>query len=160
VKLRSLLLCMVLLMPVALHAQGGDLGRRRALQGQIIQGFMNRVSEELELDQATRARLEQQLRASGAQRRELAQNTLTLRRQMMVAARDTTTSDADFKRMLNDMSALRQREEDLWKSDQEALARILTPRQHARFVFMWLRFNEQVREMALQPGMGPRPKLR
>ena len=74
---------------------------------------------------------------------------------MLAASRDSSTPDGQFRQLLSDMTSLRQKEEDLWKSDQDELARILTPRQHARFVFMWLRFNEQIREMALQGRRGP-----
>jgi Spy/CpxP family protein refolding chaperone len=155
VKKLVLLCCGLLALPGLLLAQNPDMDRRQMLQGQIIQRFMDHATTQLKLDQATRAKLEQQLRDSGAKRRELAQSTAQLRRRMMDETRDSTTSEADLKKLLGDMTALRQREEDLWKSDQDALARILTPRQQVRFVFMWLRFNEQVREMALRPPQRP-----
>lgn len=129
--------------------------QRQQLQAMIIQRFMDHVSNELQLDGPTRGRLEQQLRQSGQQRRELARSTADLRNRMMRATRDSSANDAEFRKMLGEMTALRQREEDLWKSDQDELGKILTPRQHARFIFMWLRFNEQVRDAALRPP--PRP---
>ena len=129
-------------------------GRRQMLQGQIVQRFMDHVTNELQLDQSARGKLEQVLRQSGESRRDLARSTAQLRGRMMAAARDSSTTDAEFKKLLSEMTALRQREEDLWTKDQEALARILTPRQQTRFVFMWLRFNEQIREMALRPPPG------
>lgn len=151
------LIALLLALPIASSAQqpSSDPRQRQQLQRMIIQRFLDRVSVELNLDNSARARLEQQLRMSGQDRRELARNTKELRGRMMRASRDTTTTDADFRKMLAEMTALRQREEDLWKRDQEALSKILTPRQQARFVFMWLRFNEQVREAALRPP--PRP---
>ena len=69
------------------------------------------------------------------------------------------------------MTALPEQEEQRWRADQDELARILTPRQHAQFVFMWLRFQDQIREPAMRPpqdgwpgpggrGFGPpRPGL-
>lgn len=159
-KVRWSILVLLLMIPAVARSQGpGVNARQQALQGQIIRNFMEHVSRELGLDPVARGRLAQQLRESGAQRRAIAQSTAQLRRQMMEASRDSTTSDAEFKRLLNETTALRQREEDAWKADQDALSRILTPRQQVRFVFMWLRFNEQVRELALRPprGMGPRP---
>lgn len=115
---------------------------------------MDRVSVELNLDASARGKLEQHLRTSGQDRRELARNTNDLRGRMMRASRDTTTTDADFRKMLADMTGLRQREEDLWKRDQDALSRILTPRQQTRFIFLWLRFNEQIRDAGMRAPAG------
>jgi Spy/CpxP family protein refolding chaperone len=162
--MKQLMLVACLLMaPLSVQAQSaqnGQMGaRRELLQRQIVRRFMDRATAELGLDAATRGKLEQQMRQSGEARRGLARNTADLRRRMIDATLDSTTADAEFKRLLSDMTALRQREEDLWRSDQDALSRILTPRQQARFVFMWLRFNEQIREIALQrPGMAPPPR--
>lgn len=154
-KNRWLIVVMLLALPAIGRAQNPDPNaRRQALQGEIIRNFMDRVGRELTLDAATRTKLEQQMRQSGGQRRALAQSTAMLRRDMLDAERDSSTADAEFKRLLNEMTILRQKEDDLWKSDQDALAKILTPRQHAKFIFMWLRFNEQIREMALK---GTRP---
>ena len=155
-KKLALLLALAMMTPLTLSAQNPQMNaRRQMLQGEIVQRFMERATIELGLDQPTRARLAQQLRRSGEQRRALAQSTTQLRLRMLAASRDSSTSDGQFRQLLSDMTSLRQKEEDLWKSDQDELARILTPRQHARFVFMWLRFNEQIREMALQGRRGP-----
>lgn len=150
---RLVLMAALLVLPCVAQAQNPQMNaRRQMLQGQIVQRFMDHVSTQLALDAGTRARLEQQMRQSGDRRRQLARNTADLRRDLMVAIRDSSTSDAEINRLLGQMTGLRQQEQDLWKSDQDALARILTPRQRARFVFMWLRFNEQIRDMALRPG--------
>jgi Spy/CpxP family protein refolding chaperone len=160
VKLRSWMVALLLLMPAVVSAQGpggppqGD-PRRQQLQRQIVQRFMQHVTDELNLDAATRRKLEEQLRQSGDERREIARATNDLRRRIVDATRDSSTPDAEFTRLLNELTALRQKEEDRWKADQDGLSRILTPRQQARFVFMWLRFNEQVREMALRPPQRP-----
>jgi Spy/CpxP family protein refolding chaperone len=80
-----------------------------------------------------------------------------LRAAMLRAVRDESTTDAEFTRLINEMTRLRDEEEAMWKSDQEALSRILTPRQHARFIVMWIRFNDQIRDMAGRRGgnVGP-----
>jgi hypothetical protein len=134
--------------------------RREELETLIIQRFLNHTATELELAGESRNRLEQHLRQSAPRRRALAHSTVQLRGQILRAVRDETTSDAEFTRLINETTRLRDQEEALWKSDQEALSRILTPRQHARFVIMWLRFNEQVRDMAMrrpQEGGAGRP---
>jgi Spy/CpxP family protein refolding chaperone len=127
------------------------------LQGEIMNRFMNHVTNQLQLDQSARGRLEQHLRQSGERRRSLAQRSVQLRREAGAAVRDSTTPEAEFRRLLGEMTDLRQKEEELFTSDQDALGRILTPRQQVQFVFMWLRFNEQVREMARPARRPPRP---
>lgn len=162
---RVLLLALLVLLPGWLQAQVPPVGprpnrpdmmRRQMLQGQIVRGFMNKVARDLNLDAATRMRLEDHMRESGEKRRELARRTTQLRQQMIQAARDSATSDGQFRQMLKQMADLRHEEENLWQQDQQKLSQILTPRQQTQFTFMWLRFNEQVREMALQqrPPLG------
>jgi hypothetical protein len=158
-KLRLLAVVLVLaLVPSLAFAQrpgrpGQQKERREELETQIVQRFLNHVAMELQLDGNTRARLEQHLRQTAARRRALAQSTVQLRGQMLRAVRDSSTADAEFTRLIGEMTRLRGQEEDMWRSDQESLRGILTPRQHARFVVMWIRFNEQIRDAAMRrPG--------
>ncbi|HET9440197.1 MAG TPA: hypothetical protein VFO52_08495 [Longimicrobiales bacterium] len=143
---------------VSAQIQPGQRDRREALEAQITQRFLNHVSTELRLDASNRTRMEQHLRQTAVRRRTLAQNAVQLRGQLLRAARDESTTDTEFTRLINAMTSLRDQEETLWKSDQEALSRILTPRQHARFIVMWLRFNDQVRDMAMRRGLPDRPQ--
>lgn len=153
----KLMLVLLILWPASALAQGPERERREQLEAQIVQRFLNHASNELQLDGATRTRLEQHLRTTAPRRRALAQHTVQLRGQMLRAVRDETTPDSAFSRLINEMTRLRGLEEEVWRSDQESLSRILTPRQHARFVVMWIRFNEQVRDMAMGRGQGGPP---
>lgn len=149
-----------ILAPAIVSAQaprpGPQQQRREQLEAQIVQRFLDHAAVELKLDTNNRARLEQHLRQSAPRRRNLAQNTARLRGQMVRAVRDEQTPDAEFTRLIAEMTRLRDAEETMWKADQEALSRILTPRQHARFIVMWIRFNDQVRDMAMRRGGAPR----
>jgi Spy/CpxP family protein refolding chaperone len=154
---KYLVMFALLLAPVAAAAQvpQPQRERREELEAQIVQRFLSNTATQLQLDNESRNRLEQHLRDSAPRRRALAQSTVQLRGQMLRAVRDESTTDAEFSRLISEMTRLRDQEEALWKSDQEALSRILTPRQHARFVIMWLRFNDQVRDMAMRRPQGP-----
>lgn len=136
-------------MPLAAQRPGGPppQQRRDMLEHQVGERFMRGVATQLKLDAPTRVKLQEHLLKSGEQRRDLAERSQILRIQMVRAARDTTTSDAQLRAYLNEASELKQREDEIWKSDQAALSRILTPRQHVQFVFMWLRLNEQIRDI-------------
>lgn len=149
---RWIVLALVLAAPAPVLAQRPDgprqnEPRRQMLQAQVGAKFMEQVSRRLKLDEGTRNRLQQHLRLSGEARRDLAERSQILRLQLMRAVRDSSTSDAELHRLLGEANALRQREYELWRQDQEALGGILTPRQQAQFLFMWMRFNEQIREI-------------
>ena len=147
---RWLISAVLLLAPMPLVAQrpGGPPHRREMLQQQIGERFMEGVAAQLKLDAPTRAKLQEHLLKSGEQRRDLAERSQILRIQMVRAARDSTTTDAELRKFISDVNALKKSEDDLWRSDQEALSRILTPRQHVQFMFMWLRLNDQIRDIS------------
>ena len=146
-----LMTIVLLLAPVPLIAPrpgGPPPPRREQLQKQIGERFMDGVAAQLKLDAPTRARLQEHLLKSGEQRRDLAERSQMLRIQMVRAARDSTTTDAELRKFINDANALKRSEDDIWRADQEALSRILTPRQHVQFMFMWLRLNDQIRDIS------------
>ena len=154
--MRKLALVLAMLcVPAAAHAQQPDRQRREQLEAQIVQRFLNHAAVEMKLDANARTRLEQHLRQSAPARRNLAMQATQLRGHMLRAVRDSSTPDSEFTRLISETTRLRDQEEALWKADQEALSRILTPRQHARFIVLWMRFNEQIRDMANRRG-GPR----
>jgi hypothetical protein len=124
--------------------------RRQMLEAQVFDRFMNRVSTDMRLDADARSRLERHVRESGEQRRRLAQQTVQLRRQILAAVGDSATSDAEIARLLEELEQLRARENQLWRSDQDALSRILNPRQRAIFMLQFLQFNDRIREVMQQ----------
>ena len=148
---RWLITAVLLLAPMPLVAQrpgGPPPPRREQLQKQISERFMDGVATQLKLDAATRAKLQEHLLKSGEQRRDLAERSQMLRIQMVRAARDSTTTDAELRKFINETTALKKSEDDIWRADQDALSRILTPRQHVQFMFMWLRLNDQIRDIS------------
>ncbi|MGH7471076.1 MAG: hypothetical protein ACRENP_24265 [Longimicrobiales bacterium] len=125
--------------------QGRGIGPRRELEAQVFDRFMTKVSTDMRLNASGRGRLEQYLRQSGRQRRELAQQTVQLRRRLVMATRDSTTSEANIDQLLQQFAQLRVREQELWNRDQAELANQLTPRQRAVFILQWMAFNERIR---------------
>lgn len=149
-KKLAMLMIFCVTLPGALFAQRPGQGQgqgRQQLEAQVVERFLDHVTRELQLTPGGRTRLEQHLRQTAPRRRELAEQTAQLRMNMMRATRDPATSEADFTRMIAEMTRLREMEEQVWKADQEALSRLLTPRQHAQFIMMWMRFNEQIRRV-------------
>ena len=142
------------LMPAALHAQATEQSRRAelaarrdSLEAEVVRKFVHRLARDLRLDANQRAQTEIVLRDSGVRRRELARASSQLRGRIYRAVRDTTTVDADFIRLLVDYEALSSREHELWRREQDELARILDPRQRAQFLLSWVRFQDDMREI-------------
>jgi Spy/CpxP family protein refolding chaperone len=121
--------------------------QREVLEAQVFDHFMTRVSTEMRLSTAGRTRLEQYLKQSGAQRRELARQTVQLRRRLFEATRDSTSAEAEIDQLLREFAQLREREQELWNRDQAELANQLTPRQRAVFILQWMAFNERIRSI-------------
>lgn len=153
-----LVVLLALAAPVGAAAQGQGQPedrreRRERLEQQVRTRFLDMASARLELTADQRTRLASVLDEGARERRELARESMALRRRLMAAARDEATPSSTFEEILRRMETLRQREHDLERTEQERLAGFLSPRQRALFVMMRMRFNEQVRELR---GRGPR----
>ena len=154
------LLMAALLLPAAVSAQRGPPGLRqprRELEQQVFDRFMTKVSTDMRLNPERRDRLGRYVRQSGMQRRMLAQQTVQLRRRLVAATRDTTTSDAQIDQLLKELVDLRAREQELWNRDQAELANILTPRQRAVFLLEWMMFNDRIRDIMQGRDPANRP---
>jgi len=159
---RLLPVCFLLLLaiPVAAQQPAGPAGRRRAqLETQLLQQFARQAGQELQLDDAGRARLGRIVQEVAAERRNLNASALDLRRRLQLAVRDSTTTDAQFVQLLRQQGALRQREHQLWQREQNRLSQVLTPRQRAHFTLLWLRLQDDARGLMMQRGLGPRAGL-
>jgi hypothetical protein len=142
------------LMPAALHAQATEQSRRAelaarrdSLEAEVVRKFVHRLARDLRLDADQRTQTEIVLRDSGVRRRELSRASSQLRGRIYRAVRDTTTANADFIQLLTDYEALSSREHELWRREQDELARILDPRQRAHFLLSWVRFQDDMREI-------------
>lgn len=158
---KTLLLIVLLAVPASAVAQASQPRprpeNRQALEAQIFNRFLDRVSNEMALDAQGRQRLRTHLQESGERRRALAQRTVALRRELMQAIRNDASSDEQYTRIVNELSRLRREEQNQWDADHQALARTLTPRQQAIFILEWTRFQDRIREVASQrPGGPPR----
>ncbi|NJD09075.1 MAG: hypothetical protein FIB01_01075 [Gemmatimonadetes bacterium] len=69
--------------------------------------------------------------------------------------RDPAATDAQFDQLLAEQNALRLREHQLWQREQNRLAQVLTRRQRAHFVLLWLRLQDAARGLMMQRGIPP-----
>lgn len=131
--------------------------RRDSLETEILNRFVEQLTRELRLDADQKQRTERTLRIGAHRRRELMRASGELRGEMIRALRSSTTTDAEFTRLLAQQESLRLRENDLWTREQDELARILNPRQRAQFILQWARFQDNVREIVAQQMRGAGP---
>jgi Spy/CpxP family protein refolding chaperone len=159
----ALILLLMLLLPAAAQAQQSSPdpsrraameARRDSLENAIMQRFLVQLTRELKLDDAQRTQTERVLREGAVRRRELMHASGDLRSRLHRALRSTTSTDAEFTRLVAEHETLRQRDADLWRREQDELARILTPRQRAHFLVQWVRFQDSVREIISQQMRG------
>lgn len=154
------------LAPAAAQAQGRRGGpppradlqspNRRMLERQIIQRFVEQSGQEMGLNTDARTRLGRILDDSNEQRRTLAVESVQLRQKLTEALRNPSTTDDQFRDILDEITDLRGREHDLWKHEQDQLSKALTPRQRAQFMVRWLRLQDNIRSLIDQrPGGGP-----
>ena len=128
--------------------------RRDALEAQILNKFVNRASQEMSLDQAQRAKLADVVHASAGRRKALNQRTLEMHRRIMDALRNAGTSQDAFTQLLASHRQLRREEQDIAETEQQELQRFLNARQQAQFLMMWIRLQENARQIQAQSA-GP-----
>ncbi len=140
--------------PLAAQVEGTPERHRRQLEARVRGQFMEQVSRRLDLDEAQRRELGEILREGAESRHELAAQGRELRRRLMAAVTDEDTSEAELESLLDGFREIREREWALQRTEEEALAAVLTPRQRALFLFMRMQLNDRIRGMR-GPRRGP-----
>jgi hypothetical protein len=137
------------------NAEKQRYSERADLQAQVYSTFMDRATERMRLAGTNRGRLETLMRENEDRRVALGRESAELYRQLAYALSVRSTSDAEFTRLLDRVTELRQRELDLWRAEQTALARVLTPRQRAEFMGLRAEFFERVQALRFQKPEDP-----
>ncbi len=151
--------------PPARPVQSGDTTSpqlRQQMMVRIQRDLEARMARELELTQQQQAGLRSVLREFGGERGELMRERFLLR-QAMETHRRGDGSEADARRLLDRARALRAREVDLQRREEERLLQILSPTQLLGFHELMAEFNESVRRLEMQrgrpgPGVPPTPR--
>lgn len=160
-----IVILLAVLAPAGLEAQGrGRAGgpprsdlqsqNRRALERQILERFVEQSGQEMGLNTNVRTELGRILDDMNEDRRTLAIESAQLRQKLSEALRNSMTTDAQFTDILDEIDDLRRREHDLWKREQDRLAKALTPRQRAQFTVRWLRLQDNIRDLIDQRTDG------
>ena len=156
---------LALALPIGAAAQEGEERERREprteaqreeMRERIQQRFLDMAAERLELDGTQRTRLASVLEQNHDERREIAEEGMRLRHEAADVLDDDSPDGARAERILNELTRLRERELQLWRTEQDALASVLTPTQRLELMAMQARFNDRVRDMRHERGPGGR----
>jgi len=160
---RAVIMLALLALPLSLEAQvarggnrmqGAAQARRVQLQRQVLQRFVEQNSRELGLSAQERGRIEQILLENNGRREDLFEQALALRLRLAETLRDPRASEDQLNGILNELVELREREHQMWRREQEELARTLPARKRAQLTLRLLRLQERIREMIDQrPGV-------
>lgn len=159
----ALALVGALSVPAATMAQEGERRRtprteqeRAEMHERIRTRFLDMTAERLELDAGQRTRLGTVLEQNREARRTIAEEGMRLRREAADVLRADSPDAARAERILSELTRLRERELQLWRTEQDALADVLTPAQRLELMAMQVRFNERVRNLRHERS-GPHP---
>jgi hypothetical protein len=142
--------------PVLAQVRGPDPDRRTELEEQVRRQFLAQVSQRLGLTDDQRDEVRGILAGSVEARRDLALESQALRIELMQAVREEDAPMSRFETILEQLDALRTREQAIQEQEEAALAEVLDPRQQAMFLFLRMQLNDRVRQMrGPMRGAGP-----
>lgn len=121
--------------------------REEQLRARIMGRFLDEASRDLELTEDQSRRLSEAVRASHEERRSLIREQRAVRLRLEALTLEGKGSDAEARELLDRAARLKAREAELWREEQERIARVLTPAQQARFLVLQERFAQRVREL-------------
>lgn len=127
---------------------------RAEMRERIQQRFLDMAAERLELDAAQRTRLGSVLERNHEERREIAREGMRLRREAADLLENDAPDAGRAQTILNELTRLRERELELWRAEQDALAAVLSPPQRLQLMAMQARFYDRVRDMRHERGPG------
>jgi Spy/CpxP family protein refolding chaperone len=160
-------LLLALALPTTTLAQEGEPTPRRAptpdqrehMRQRIHTRFLDMAAERLELDATQRTRLASVLEQHHETRREITEEGMRLRREAADLLGTDSPDRARAERILDELTRLRERELQLWRAEQDALADVLTPTQRLELMAMQARFGQRVRDIRSQHMHGGAPRF-
>lgn len=150
---------LALMIPGAAAAQGRgpDPNRRTELEQQIRHRFLAQLADRLGLTEEQQFRVQEVMDEGAEARRQLAEESRTLRLELMQAVRDDDTPMARFEAILEQLDGIRSREQAIADREEARLAEFLDARQRAVLLMMRMQFNDRIRQMrgGMMRGEGP-----
>jgi hypothetical protein len=157
----TLLATIVLASPFSVVAQrmpmrGGPPGQqsRQELEERVRARFGQMIQQRLGLDQETAQALNATVQSFQEERGQLAREQEALRKRVEAFALEGGGSNSDAQQLLDRMSDLRGQENQLYLSEQDSLAKVLTPSQLLRFNLMREQMAQRIQQLRMGGMMG------
>ena len=145
------------LSPIVASAQtrgGGPSGTRQELVERIRERFENRIARELRLDDEQREILSEVFSAFARSRAEILPRRREIERQISDHLAEPDGAEEDALALLEEMRALREREAELLREEEDRLLEVLTPSQVLRLQALRDQFGNQIRRLRRESGPG------
>lgn len=157
----ALLVTMLVGSPLSLGAQrmpmrGRPPGQqsRQELEERVRARFGQMIQQRLGLDQETAQALNATVQSFQEERGRLSRDQEALRRRVEAFAREGGGSNTDAQQLLDRMNELRDQESRLYESEQDSLAKVLTPSQLLRFNLMREQMAQRIQQLRMGGMMG------
>ena len=151
----------LLLTPAAAQQRGMGPGGaqrpqdRQQLERRVRARFAEMMQQRLGLSAEESQRLNATVESFMERRQRLVADEQALRRRMDAIALEDEPTEAEARTLLARMQELRDAEVSLFREEQEALMKVLSPVQLVRFHAMRERLGQRIQQ--LRGGMGPGP---
>ena len=157
------------LSPIVASAQArarGPSATRQELVERIRERFENRIARELRLDEEQREVIGEVFSVFARSRAELLPQRREIERRISGHLAGPDGSEEDALGLLEEMRALREREAELLREEEDRLLEVLTPSQVLRLQALRDQFGNQIRRLrgdsspripGDRPVRGPRP---
>jgi hypothetical protein len=143
-----------------MRAGPGAQRNRQELEQRIRARFAQMIKQRLGLDDETARALDSTVQAFRPEREQLARDQEALRKRVQAFDIEGNGSDQEAQRLLDRMSELRQRENQLYQSEQDSLRTVLSPSQLLRFNLMRDQLAQRIQQLRMGGMMGGARGLR
>ncbi|MCG6958185.1 MAG: hypothetical protein LJF04_19520 [Gemmatimonadetes bacterium] len=158
----ALLATILLGSPLSLGAQrmpmrgGGPPGQqsRQQLEERVRARFGQMIEQRLGLDQETAQALNATVQSFQEERGRLTREQQALRKRVEAFTLEGGGSNADAQQLLDRMNELRSQENQLYRSEQDSLANVLTPSQLLRFNVLREQMAQRIQQLRMGGMMG------
>lgn len=131
----------------------GPPQERAELERRVRHRFGQIIQQRLGLTEETAQELSEAMEGFQGSRMQLMRQEQALRRRVEAVVLEGGVSEDESAGLLSRLVELKEREVELFRSEQEALMRVLTPFQLLQFHQLREQLNDRVRAMGQQPGM-------
>ena len=139
-----------------LPMRGGPPGQqsRQELEERVRARFGQMIQQRLGLDQEAAQSLNATVQSFQEERGRLAREQEALRKRVEAFALEGGGSNSDAQQLLDRMNELRGRENQLYMTEQDSLAKVLTPSQLLRFNVMREQMAQRIQQLRMGGMMG------